>query len=168
MARQNDLRLEAKHLMKFRQNFADRENIIFPEPIPGYVHENALVEVSSSPLPSLPHLSYIPRPIMKENQLLLLWEKMLIKKSKIILWIYARLPWLKWFSNTTLSMVTFILVDTHTITYDSSHLLIRKYFSSKTSNKRILFNLFRLWNCYKSILLPFPPPPLLPSLHWLC
>lgn len=45
MARQNDLRLEAKHLMKFRRNFADNPHIIFPEPISGYVHENALVEV---------------------------------------------------------------------------------------------------------------------------
>ncbi len=47
MARQNDLRLEAKHLLKFRQLFADRPNIIFPEPIPGYIYENALIEVKS-------------------------------------------------------------------------------------------------------------------------
>jgi aarF domain-containing kinase len=50
MARQNDLRLEAKHLMKFRRNFSESPNIIFPEPIPGYVHENALVEVSQPTL----------------------------------------------------------------------------------------------------------------------
>lgn len=45
MARQNDLRLEAKHLNKFNEIFSDRPNIIFPEPIPGYIHENALLEV---------------------------------------------------------------------------------------------------------------------------
>ena len=44
MDRQNDLRLEAKHLIKFADNFRDTPNVIFPRPIPQYVEQNALVE----------------------------------------------------------------------------------------------------------------------------
>lgn len=47
MGRQNDLRAEAKHLVKFQHNFRDNEQIVFPDPIPGYIHEHALVEVIS-------------------------------------------------------------------------------------------------------------------------
>lgn len=44
MDRQNDLRLEAKHLVKFSENFKSTPNIIFPRPIPNYITTNALVE----------------------------------------------------------------------------------------------------------------------------
>lgn len=44
MDRQNDLRLEAKHMLKFAENFQDSPNVIFPRPIPGFVQANALVE----------------------------------------------------------------------------------------------------------------------------
>jgi aarF domain-containing kinase len=44
MDRQNDLRLEAKHLLKFAHNFKDSPSITFPRPIPNYVEANALVE----------------------------------------------------------------------------------------------------------------------------
>ena len=47
MGRQNDLRAEAKHLISFQRNFKDNEFIVFPDPIPGYVSEHALLEVSS-------------------------------------------------------------------------------------------------------------------------
>ena len=43
MDRQNDLRLEAKHLTKFSKNFKNSPNIIFPRPIPNFIQANALV-----------------------------------------------------------------------------------------------------------------------------
>lgn len=44
MDRQNDLRLEAKHMTKFSENFKNSPNVIFPRPIPKYIKANALVE----------------------------------------------------------------------------------------------------------------------------
>mmetsp|Transcript_5072 Transcript_5072/g.7749 ORF Transcript_5072/g.7749 Transcript_5072/m.7749 type:complete len:530 (+) Transcript_5072:110-1699(+) len=44
MDKQNDLRMEARHLMKFQKNFEDQPKIIFPKPVQGYAKENALVE----------------------------------------------------------------------------------------------------------------------------
>ncbi|CAE7461962.1 Adck2, partial [Symbiodinium microadriaticum] len=44
MGRQNDLTAEAKHLIKFQKNFQDNDFIVFPDPVPGYIHENALLE----------------------------------------------------------------------------------------------------------------------------
>lgn len=44
MGRQIDLRKEAKHLLRFAENFRDRPHIKFPRPIPGYIEENVLVE----------------------------------------------------------------------------------------------------------------------------
>lgn len=44
MDRQHDLRLEAKHMLKFADNFKDSPDILFSTPIPGFIEANALVE----------------------------------------------------------------------------------------------------------------------------
>lgn len=53
MFQQLDLRREANSLVRFHRNFASQRDVVVPQPIPGYVRENVLVEEYVACLPMI-------------------------------------------------------------------------------------------------------------------